>query len=274
MKLTINATPEEILEKGDKLVEAFVREVAPYHPDLAERLAKALPESEPVKLKDPVLEHIAEQTSIAYGRMLHAMNSDILKILERKPPIIQKAVERDPADLGFQRIKSTLLRKGYVEADFETGGALASYTTPQLFEMVKGLNAGIEPDVVREQIQKAEPAQVDPLAGVHSRIDAVVDRLDRTKAPDLPSLLHQVSQLQKAEPPVVHVTVPPTKEQPAPVVVVPEALTKAVEHLATIAANMTRPETPQPPRASTPAEVTFVRDESGRVIGASLKPKE
>ena len=80
MRLRLDATPEEFLEKSEALLERLADEVRPYSPELASRLEKALPPS-PVELRSPVLRHMQEQMRAAYVAQLQAMVADIQKLL-------------------------------------------------------------------------------------------------------------------------------------------------------------------------------------------------
>jgi superfamily II DNA or RNA helicase len=81
MKLRIEATPAEMVEKSEDLVRALSNRLAPFDPHLADILEKALPYPEP-DLKYPVLQHLKEQTSKLYKEHIEAMLGEIGKVLE------------------------------------------------------------------------------------------------------------------------------------------------------------------------------------------------
>lgn len=57
---------------------------------------------------------------------------------------VNDVVEKE--DLTYQRVKTALRRKGYVEADFELGGVLYGYSTNQLLDMVRSSRIEEESD--------------------------------------------------------------------------------------------------------------------------------
>jgi predicted GNAT family N-acyltransferase len=82
MKLQIDATPEELVEKADSLVESIGEFLRPIAPDISEILEKALPRKES-ELKFPVLRELQKRTEVLYEQQLEAMLKDIGKVLNQ-----------------------------------------------------------------------------------------------------------------------------------------------------------------------------------------------
>lgn len=80
MRVQLDATPQELSEKGEELIKALVRELAPVSPELAESLEKALPEKEPA-LKYRALRDIHKITKEEYAKTLERIHLDIAKVL-------------------------------------------------------------------------------------------------------------------------------------------------------------------------------------------------
>ena len=84
MKFRLEADPDELREKADKLLKSLHNELIGTAPDVAEKLEKALPRKEPV-LKYPVLRELQKKTAEEYERTLKRMNKEIGKVLDRGP---------------------------------------------------------------------------------------------------------------------------------------------------------------------------------------------
>jgi len=82
MRLQLEATPDELTEKGEDLIRSLVRQVAPFSPQLAETFEKALP-ARKVQLRQRVLREIHEKTKIEYQKTLTRMMDDIHKVISR-----------------------------------------------------------------------------------------------------------------------------------------------------------------------------------------------
>lgn len=82
MRLSLEATPQELEEKSGDLIKAVAEIIEPVDPDMSEALTKALPRKEPV-LKYPVLRELQRRTQAAYEVMLDAMLKDIGKVLDQ-----------------------------------------------------------------------------------------------------------------------------------------------------------------------------------------------
>lgn len=82
MKLHLEATPEELVEKGESLVETISDLLRPASPDLASALEKAIPRKE-AELKFPVLRELQKKTEKEYERQMGLMLKDIGKVLDQ-----------------------------------------------------------------------------------------------------------------------------------------------------------------------------------------------
>jgi hypothetical protein len=80
MKLHLQATPGELIEKGEQLIQSIGDILRPLSPDLADALAKALPQKEN-ELKFPVLVELQKKTEAEYARQMELMLRDINKVL-------------------------------------------------------------------------------------------------------------------------------------------------------------------------------------------------
>jgi len=105
MRFRLEATPEELRDKSDKLIRALVGELADTAPDLSEALDKALPRKEP-ESRFPVLREIQKRTTEEYERMLNRMNREIGQVLDRGSmaksldPETDTWIELDDPDAG------------------------------------------------------------------------------------------------------------------------------------------------------------------------------
>lgn len=95
MRFRLEATPDELLEKSDQLLEALHDAVAEVAPDAADRLEKALPRKES-DLKFPVLRELAKRTSTEYERLTGSMLKEIGKVLDKGP--VEKSLGQKVAD--------------------------------------------------------------------------------------------------------------------------------------------------------------------------------
>jgi hypothetical protein len=147
MRLRLEATPEELREKGEALIGELAKSLAPLDPDLAQSLEKALPRKEQ-GLKFPVLREIAKRQGEAYDKLLKRMLKDIGKVLDRSTKttsgVLAKAefydhtgpiVDKD--EIGYQRVKAVLMQYGYTEADYQEGGSLYGMSVNELIELAK-----------------------------------------------------------------------------------------------------------------------------------------
>ena len=92
MRLKIEATPEELVEKSDVLIKALAEAVSIVAPDLAEQLEKSV--RTPVEMRQPALRDIHKITRKEYQKRLDWMVRDIGKVLDRA--VMKKADETDP----------------------------------------------------------------------------------------------------------------------------------------------------------------------------------
>lgn len=99
MRLSLEATPTELNEKGEQLIRSLMETVAPLSLELAERLEKALPEKK-VKLRQRALRDIHEQTKAEYRKTLDRMVEAIGKVLTRagKAPSFERLEKGERAD--------------------------------------------------------------------------------------------------------------------------------------------------------------------------------
>jgi hypothetical protein len=89
MRFRLDATEEELYEKGERLVEALSRSLAYAHPGLSEALEKALPEKD-TDLKYSVLRGMKAEARAEYEATLKRMLADIWEILDSSSAL-QKA---------------------------------------------------------------------------------------------------------------------------------------------------------------------------------------
>lgn len=98
MKLSLEATPQELEEKSGDLLKALTEIIGPVAPDVVEALAKALPRKEPA-LKFPVLRELQKRTEALYDKMVESMLKDIGAVLDRgveKSEDVEKALYIGP----------------------------------------------------------------------------------------------------------------------------------------------------------------------------------
>lgn len=170
MKLRLEATPEELQSKSAELIKALSEML----PELAESLEKALPRKEP-ELKYPVLRELQKKTVEAYEKTMLAMVKAVGKVLDRGPiakseqvtvmfkgsaattvPCVhsgelQKAEPKaeplkndhtkpiaDKDDVAYKRVKKVLVGKGFLESDFDEGGAFYGWSVNQLIDYARG----------------------------------------------------------------------------------------------------------------------------------------
>lgn len=82
MLVTIESSPAELSEKGEALVKAIQAELAPFRPDLAEALEKAVKERvEMAPSPYPALREIEEETNRRYLDQIERMVADIMTVL-------------------------------------------------------------------------------------------------------------------------------------------------------------------------------------------------
>lgn len=275
MRVRLEATPDELREKGPLLVETLARSVRHANPELAAALSKAIA-PETVTLRHRALQELKERTDAAYKAQMKKMVTEIGAVLDGG--VVSKSLESETSasaqeDRRFDTeaiqeltiridelfrsqakvegqleslektqpaaksidglVKALLVRRGYAEADFLEGGALAGRSPAEL------LGLALARDPVTQVIQKAEP-------------------------------------LPPALAPIVNLPAPLIVNEPMQVPPIPDALVKAIERLAAAADKppfVIQKADPPPVQKSGPLEVTFNRDENGRITGAILKPR-
>lgn len=116
MRLSVEATPKELEEKGEQLIRALVEAVSPFSLDLAENLEKALPEKEPA-LKYRVLRDLHEHTKVEYRKTLDKMVAAIGRVLTEagRTPMFDKSerwatIDLEKSELEF--LDEDTLEKG------------------------------------------------------------------------------------------------------------------------------------------------------------------
>lgn len=112
MKFRLEAdTTDELREKSTELLKSLYDELVDVAPEVADRLAKALPRKER-ELKYPVLRDLEKQTSAEYDHTLKRMLADIGKVLARGPV----AKSEETFDEGMSHnLEEALLDAGWVE---------------------------------------------------------------------------------------------------------------------------------------------------------------
>lgn len=130
MRFHLEATPDELNEKGEELIKSLVESIAPFSHDLAEKLEKALPERK-VALKDRALDELHAKTKEEYQKTVAAMLGAIGKVitgagngLKEYPERIERTFAlRPPLDKG-EKLDNDLdysLDNDLVK-DFSSGG--------------------------------------------------------------------------------------------------------------------------------------------------------
>lgn len=94
MRLRLTARHDELLHKGDQLVAELSQALATAHPELAERLHKALPDPEP-DLQHQVLRDLQQKFAAAYARQMEAMRKDIGRVLDQAGREVAKSLDSE-----------------------------------------------------------------------------------------------------------------------------------------------------------------------------------
>ena len=142
MRVRLEATPQELADKGAALIKALVVELYPVSEELAENLEKALPAKEPA-LKYKALRDIHRITKEEYQKTLERVHLDIAKVLSEAA---------DATSVGQTLEKGESLEKSMGPFIGPRGGKWADpqHTIPW------------HPDVPHEQIQQDAHAVVQP----------------------------------------------------------------------------------------------------------------
>jgi hypothetical protein len=82
MRLRLEADPNELVVKGDQLIAALTSAFADVHPDLADRLHKAMPEPDHGEAANPVIRELAANFRTAYDKQMALMLKDIGRVLD------------------------------------------------------------------------------------------------------------------------------------------------------------------------------------------------
>jgi hypothetical protein len=147
VKLSLDATPEELDTRGPDLVGALSRALAPHAPELADALSKALPPKERT-LKHKALRDLHAKVKHRYAQQLERMNAEIAALLDgelRKaeattPDYTTNLVELETA--AYERAKADLMHRGYTAEDFDDGGVLYGLSTNQLRSRAQDVDEG------------------------------------------------------------------------------------------------------------------------------------
>lgn len=142
MKLQLDATPEELRDKGPDLIKAITNLLAEHNPEIAEALEKALPQKEK-ELKYPVLQHLHDESTKAYLRLTGLMIGDIEKVLRSG---LEKAYDHtkeiaDKDAVAYAKVQEILTAYGYGPADYQEGGRLYGMSVNELIDKIKELRS-------------------------------------------------------------------------------------------------------------------------------------
>lgn len=85
MRLVLEAAPGELEAKGQTLLDALAKALAPSNPELAAALSSAaLPPSDPGENLPPALQEMRQAILRRYARTLDGMSSEIAALLEKR----------------------------------------------------------------------------------------------------------------------------------------------------------------------------------------------
>lgn len=110
MKLRIEAEPEELASRGNALVEALAKAVAPHNPALAEKLAEvasAPPATEGRAERFQAMEPVVERVHQLYQHHADRMLSELAAALETAVLESVRAPQEEPAPdnvVPFQKV--------------------------------------------------------------------------------------------------------------------------------------------------------------------------
>lgn len=83
MKIRIEASQEELYTKSDAFIKAIIDIVHHTNPELAERMAKVLPEDKDITLKYKVLQEISDKVEKIYADTNKKMIEKIINVLNQ-----------------------------------------------------------------------------------------------------------------------------------------------------------------------------------------------
>ena len=138
MKLKLDATGEELSERGDELLDALAKTVAPHAPELADELRKAALPKKEAELKHKALRQLHDKMRKRYRIRLDRMNAEIASLLDgelkksESPDYTTKVVAMEAA--AYDKAKAALMQMGYRDDDFDEGGPLYGLSVNQLRE--------------------------------------------------------------------------------------------------------------------------------------------
>lgn len=84
MKLHLEATQQELTERGDDLLEGLAKALDEHAPDLAKALRKAQPEHNGVELRHKALRELKGSVAHRYRRQMDMMNAEIAALFEEE----------------------------------------------------------------------------------------------------------------------------------------------------------------------------------------------
>ncbi len=83
MKIDIEATPQELQDKGTKLIKAMAIAVRDHNPELANKLDESIHEEEQKRqLRDPYLRSLQDQAQARYQRGMASAQSEITGLFD------------------------------------------------------------------------------------------------------------------------------------------------------------------------------------------------
>ena len=150
MKISIEATQDELSAKSEELVRSISALLSESNPDLSESLEKSIPPKEK-DLKFPVLRELQKQTNELYREQMSAMLKDISSVLDeaQKPSFFKKSEspEEESPDYSkeirekeqdkYDEVKKLMYGFGYKPKDFEEGGRWYGASTNELIDFLE-----------------------------------------------------------------------------------------------------------------------------------------
>jgi len=136
MRLQIDATEEELIEKQDQLITAL----AEVFPGIEKSISGKAVDKE---LKYPALQQILQQTSKMYREQIQQMLDDIQKVIDgTATKSVRTPIRSQPEDhtksiankeqKQYQLVKDKLIKQGATHKDFDKGGRYYGMSISQL----------------------------------------------------------------------------------------------------------------------------------------------
>jgi len=142
VKLRLEATPEELRERGSELLDAMAKALGEDAPALADRLQKAAtaPAHEPV-LKHQALRDLHTKMRARAQRGFDRMITEIVQTVDghmvksatASPDYTAKMVDEEQA--AYDKMQAALIGQGYTPEDFEEGGPLYGMSVNELRDL-------------------------------------------------------------------------------------------------------------------------------------------